>query len=149
MVTTPGMAEKKSNITLIKRLFQGAFVLLLGYLSIQTALNTPKKHAINELYQQQKSDVFVVFEAEVTKLLADDVEGDRHQKFIVSTGKNTVLIAHNIDLAKRVPVKVGDELIIRGEYEWNSQGGVVHWTHHDPQNRHPGGWIEHDGKKFK
>ncbi len=143
------MLDKNQKITAVKRLFQGALFFLLIYWIIQKGLNTPKTSTINELYHQQKSDVFVEIEAAVIKLLPDDNQGDRHQKFIVSVGEHTVLIAHNIDLANRVPVAVGDQVIIRGEYEWNSQGGVIHWTHHDPQNRHPGGWIKHRGKKFK
>ena len=47
----------------------------------------------------------------------------------------TVMIAHNIDRAPRVPFKKGDDVTFRGEYVWNAQGGVVHWTH-DPR-----GWI--------
>ena len=104
---------------------------------------------MNTVIEQQRSDVMVEFEAVVERLLADDNQGSRHQKFIVKNGFNTVLIAHNIDLAQRVPLNKGDVVKIRGEYEWNDKGGVVHWTHHDPQQRHEEGWIEHQGKKFK
>ena len=32
-----------------------------------------------------------------------------------------------------------------GEYEWNSEGGVIHWTHKDPAGVHVDGWLEYEG----
>jgi len=88
--------------------------------------------------------------ATVTKLLADDREGSRHQRFLVAlpTG-HRILIAHNIDLASRAPVRVGDTVRFRGLFEWNERGGVVHWTHHDPEHRGRDGWLELDGRRFE
>src|SRR5678816_7672 len=70
----------------------------------------------------------------VTRVLSDDNDGSRHQRFIVSLASGqTLLISHNIDLAPRVDaLSVGDVVSFRGEYEWNDKGGVIHWTHHDP-----------------
>ena len=90
-------------------------------------------------------------EGEVIRTLADDNDGSRHQRFIVrlSSGR-TLLIAHNIDIASRVPsIGVGDMVSFNGEYEWNDKGGVIHWTHRDPQNRHQAGWIEYKGKRYQ
>lgn len=56
--------------------------------------------------------------------------------------RHTLLIAHNIDLADRVPVGLGDRLRFRGMYEWNERGGLVHWTHRDPMGNEAGGWIK-------
>ena len=61
----------------------------------------------------------------------------------------TVLIVHNIDLAPRVPLQVGDSVSLRGDYVWNDRGGLVHWTHHDPAGRHIPGWIEHRGRRYQ
>ncbi len=86
----------------------------------------------------------------VRTTLPDDNEGSRHQRFILELGSgHTVLVAHNIDLAKRVPLKKGDSITIHGQYEWNDRGGVLHWTHRDPANRHEGGWIEYEGKRYQ
>ena len=53
----------------------------------------------------------------------------------------TLLVAHNVDIAERVPVGIGDRVEFRGLYEWNPQGGVVHWTHRDPQGGEEEGFI--------
>ena len=34
-------------------------------------------------------------------------------------------------------------MAFRGEYDWNPQGGVIHWKHHDHGGQHPGGWLKH------
>ena len=87
----------------------------------------------------------------VIKLLSDDNKGSRHQRFIIkqSSGR-TLLIAHNIDLAPKIySIQKGGFIKFCGEYESNAKGGVVHWTHHDPQKHHTGGWLEYNGRKYQ
>ena len=84
-------------------------------------------------------------------LMPDDDHGTRHQKFIVKAESGlTLLVAHNIDLAPRIKhLRQGDRIRLFGEYEWSQKGGVFHWTHHDPNGRHIGGWIDYQGKRYQ
>ena len=87
----------------------------------------------------------------VIRLLSDDNKGDRHQRFIIreSSGR-TLLVAHNIDLAPKIySLQKGGIVKFCGEYETNSKGGVIHWTHHDPKGRHVGGWLEYQGERYQ
>lgn len=106
---------------------------------------------ISKAYKKHQSDVQVHGVGKVVKLLRDDLKGSKHQRFILKLpSKLTILIAHNIDLAKRInDIKVGDSVEFYGEYEWNKKGGVVHWTHHDPRARHIGGWLKHNGRTYQ
>ena len=110
----------------------------------------PGGEAIAEAFRERRSGLWVQAEGTVTAILPDDREGSRHQRFILrlSSGQ-TLLISHNIDLAPRVPLREGDTVAFRGEYEWNEEGGVIHWTHHDPSGRRPGGWLRHGGRTFR
>ena len=87
----------------------------------------------------------------VVKLLADDTDGDRHQRFLIRLESGqTLLVAHNIDVAPRVEgLAVGDAVAFGGVYEWNAEGGTIHWTHRDPDGRHAAGWLRHDGKTYQ
>jgi hypothetical protein len=87
----------------------------------------------------------------VSRVLPDDDNGSRHQRFILRLESGqTLLVAHNIDLAPRIDdLKEGDTVEYNGEYDWNPKGGVVHWTHRDPSGQHVAGWLKHDGRVFQ
>ncbi len=107
--------------------------------------------ALEQAFKGKKSHVFVEGAGVVKKLLVDDNKGSRHQKFLVTiSSEQTLLFAHNIDLAPRLDTLVmGDAVTFRGEYVYNPKGGVVHWTHKDPQGEKQGGWIMHNGQKYE
>lgn len=108
------------------------------------------ENVVQAAYGARRSGVWMETGGRVTRLLSDDSEGSRHQRFILDVGDgHTVMVAHNIDLARRIPVGVGDTLSLRGRYEWNERGGVIHWTHHDPQGRERGGWIRSGGTLYE
>ncbi|WP_170938068.1 DUF3465 domain-containing protein [Vibrio metoecus] len=106
---------------------------------------------LQQAYQSQQSDLQVQGFGQVVKVLPDDNDGSRHQKFILKLNSGqTLLVTHNIDLASRIPnLKIGDSVEFYGEYEWNKKGGVLHWTHKDPQNRHAHGWLKHNGQVYE
>ena len=107
--------------------------------------------AIGRAFASGASYVRVEGEGTVTRLLPDDLDGLRHQRFVIQlTSGQTLLVAHNIDVAPRIDgLKVGDSVRFNGEYVWNEKGGVIHWTHHDPQGRHVAGWVMHNGKRYQ
>ena len=117
-------------------------------LSLNFAYANPQ---IDKAYHEKRSDVQVQGVGKVIKILSDDNKGSRHQRFLLKLPSNlTLLVAHNIDLAKRInSLKVGDRVEFYGEYEWNNKGGVVHWTHHDPRGKHKDGWLKHNGIVYK
>lgn len=143
-----------------KLLFLAVILVLTGNFLVQEkgisipslSLGTPRADStLENAYNNRQSDIQVQGEGVVTKMLPDDLAGSRHQKFIlrISTGQ-TFLISHNIDLAPRINrLSIGDTVEFYGEYEWNAKGGVIHWTHHDPNGRHVGGWLKHEGQTFR
>ncbi len=111
----------------------------------------PDGQPIAKAFANRQSDLQVAGQGKVRRILPDDTTGRRHQKFILelATGQ-TLLIAHNIDIAPRIEgLREGDAVAFYGEYEWNPQGGVVHWTHRDPTGRHDDGWLKHENQIYQ
>lgn len=110
------------------------------------------RQAIDSIRRSQNdpnAKFWTTVQGKVVKVLSDDREGDQHQRFLLAIAPDiTLLVAHNIDLAPRIPVQTGGTATVSGEYVWNNRGGVLHWTHHDPKGR-KGGWIEYAGKRYE
>jgi len=114
-------------------------------------VSTKSDGEVESAYRNGHSDVQVNGTGTVIKLLSDDNQGSRHQKFILRLPSGqTLLIAHNIDLAPRInELSNGDKVQFYGEYEWNDKGGVIHWTHRAPNGQHVGGWLKHNGRTYE
>lgn len=130
----------------------GGLGLNSGRLSLFDGGSAPSaSDPLESAWRAQQSGVQVTGDGVVSALLPDDNKGSRHQRFILRLNSGqTVLVAHNIDLAPRIDaLRKGDTVAFNGVYEWNDQGGVVHWTHHDPAARHTPGWLRHGGKIYQ
>ncbi|MGB7086238.1 MAG: DUF3465 domain-containing protein [Phormidesmis sp.] len=108
--------------------------------------------AVLDAFKNRQSNLIVEnVSGAIEALLPDDNEGSRHQRFIIRIGRNqTVLIVHNIDMAPRISrLQKGDRVSVKGEYEWNDRGGLIHWTHRDPRSTHEDGWIDHNRVRYE
>ncbi|WP_430617121.1 DUF3465 domain-containing protein [Vibrio cholerae] len=128
--------------------FLAFWLVLASFFSVGLHANDS---VLQQAYKSQQSDLQVQGFGKVVKVLPDDNDGSKHQKFILKLNSGqTLLVAHNIDLAPRIPnLQVGDSVEFYGEYEWNKKGGVLHWTHKDPQNRLAHGWLKHNGQVYE
>ncbi|MBP1493000.1 DUF3465 domain-containing protein [Acinetobacter nosocomialis] len=117
----------------------------------ETTFSNEGLDTIKAAYDRRQSNVQVQGSGRVKAILREDNDGTKHQKFILVLKNGlSILVAHNIDLAPKIDdLHKGDIVEFNGEYEYNEKGGVLHWTHHDPQNRHENGWLKHNGHIYQ
>jgi hypothetical protein len=123
----------------------------LAAFASEVATRPGSDQTLASAFQKRQSNLQIEGQGTVSKILPDDLDGSRHQRFLIRLGSGqTLLVAHNIDLAPRIDaLREGDKVTFYGEYEWNAKGGVIHWTHHDPAGRHADGWIRHGGQTYR
>jgi len=125
-------------------------VLLLAPACVPAA--TSDNAAIERDYAEKRSIVEVTAHGVVTSVLTDDGgPSGVHQRFIIrlAGSTQTVLVDNNVTIGQRAPVHPGNDVLVHGEYVWNDQGGLIHFTHHDPAHTHEGGWIELSGVRYQ
>ena len=149
----------KNKLILLAAILVAGFVGVENYSgtsrtgNVETAAqsNHSGDAAFTQAYESRATKLQIGGAGRVAKILSDDNDGSRHQRFIIRLGSGqTLLVAHNIDLAPRVAaLKEGDTVEFYGQYEWSDKGGVIHWTHDDPRGRHVAGWIKHNGQTYQ
>src|SRR6185436_6400172 len=113
---------------------------------------TPDNAAVERAYAEKRSTIQVTAQGVVTRVLEDDSgPAGVHQRFIIrlAGSTQTVLVENNVTIGQRAPVVEDKDVLVRGEYVWNDQGGLIHFTHHDPDRSHEGGWIEVGGVRYQ
>lgn len=99
---------------------------------------------IENAFQARLSGQVVQLRGVVRNVLPDERDGRRRQRWTLELdGGRTLLVSHDLETSGRVPAAVGDELELRGRYEWNNRGGAVVDTHTLPDDELALGWIRH------
>lgn len=106
---------------------------------------------IENAFINQLSFFTVTVKGTVTRIIKDCYEGEKNQRFTIQMpNKQTLLIVHNTEIAPPVTgITSGSEIFVHGEYVWDSEGGVVNWTHHDPDGIRENGWILFNEEYFQ
>jgi len=170
---SPSRSRRRSILIWVRAVFYSAVLIAAAILEyrVRSALDDPSAFApppaattatatttsapepageIEVAFSERRSGFMTEASGTVTRILPDDREGSRHQRFVVLLESgHSLLIAHNVDIAERVPLRRGERVRFRGQYEWNDLGGVVHWTHRDPEGGHDEGWIEYRDERYR
>lgn len=116
------------------------------------ATQPPDDAAVCAAYSAQRSHVEVVADGPVTRLFGvREGRSSPHEGFLMRLASGCSLIVRvevNTVFTGSFPLSTGERVIVKGEYEYYSSGGVIHWTHHDPRGRHENGYIDAGGTLY-
>lgn len=132
----------------------GALLLAIAFAGVVgcSATEAPDDAAVCSAYDGQRSGVEVVADGEVGRVLGvrPGREG-AHEGFLLrlSSGcRLTVRVETNTDFTGDIPLRQGDRVSVKGEYEYYERGGVIHWTHRDPRGHHANGYVDVHGTMY-
>lgn len=100
------------------------------------------------MFRKHRSGAWLTISGNVIRLLGDSNGRFKHQRFILGCSDGlTLLIVNDVSIGQRVPLVRSHKLAVRGQYEWDRQGGLVHFTHHADNGA--AGWILYGGQVYQ
>jgi hypothetical protein len=112
----------------------------------------PDDAAVCAAFSAQRSGVEVVAQGSVTRVLG--VQAGRsspHEGFLLRLDSGCAIVVRvevNTDFTGTIPLSIGQRVLVKGDYEYYSRGGVIHWTHRDPRGRHENGYVDVNGTMY-
>lgn len=130
-----------------------ALLATLALSACAAAQQPPDDANVCRVYSAQQSRAEVVADGTVV-----DVLGTRrgpsgeHEGFLLRLSGGCDLLVRvetNLDLTGPMPLHANEHVVVKGEYEYDPMGGVIHWTHHDPRGRHDGGYVRAGDRTYQ
>jgi Protein of unknown function (DUF3465) len=125
---------------------RAAAALLAATLAGCSASQSADNAAVCDAYHAGRSRIEVVAAGTVTRVLGTQAgRVSPHEGFLMRLASGCDLVVRveaNTDFTGTFALARGDVVSVKGEYEYYTLGGVIHWTHRDPRGRHDGGYIQ-------
>lgn len=123
-----------------------------GQLTSNSSLNSQvsdDSQIINAVRNRRNAFFVEGAHLKVFQILPEDHNGLPHQKWMATLSNGSrVMIVYNLDMGEAVPLKVGDEFSVGGQFIWTKKGALVHWTHEDPRKNRPDGYVIYNGRNY-
>ena len=131
-------------------------IVLLGFGVASQVWQAPSSYnaepgfrVLADAYLNKKSGMMAEVQGQVTRLIMDEEESARVQKFVIcAISGQSRLVTHDLSRSDRVPVAIGDKVMVRGEYVWSEPGGTLICPTRDNGSGGRNGWIEHKGERY-
>jgi len=113
----------------------------------------PDNAHICELYASGAGGAEVIGQGTVAAALGtSNGPSGEHEGFLLKLHGQCDLLLRvetNTGITGPVPLHAGENVVVKGQYEDDATGGVIHWTHHDPAGRHVAGYVIAAGKIYQ
>jgi len=132
---------------------KAGIVALAGVLAACAGSGQPNAD-VYAAFAAQRSRVEVTASGSVTRVLGTrQGPSGNHEGFLVrlsgpAANPLTIRVEDNVDITGPIPIAPGDRVEVRGEYIYAADGGLIHFTHHNPRGSHPGGYVRVGDKVF-
>jgi hypothetical protein len=112
----------------------------------------PNDAAVCAAFQQQLSGVEVIADGTVAQKLgtAQGPSGE-HEGFSLRLRSGcalTLRVETNTAFTGPIPLRVGERVTVKGEFDYDTDGGVIHWTHRAMGSHHQSGYVEAGGRFY-
>lgn len=128
------------------------FATLVALLALTNCVPGPNDEAVCRAFAGGESHVEVIADGNVASLPGTHPGVVApHEGFLLHLRSGCALLLRvetNVAFTGPVPLRVGERVIVKGEYEYEPLGGVIHWTHRALHGHHAGGYVEVHGRYY-
>ena len=124
-------------------------VLALALLALGSCTPGPDDVALCQAIASRASGAEVIADGTVAQLLGTATgPSGAHEGFILRLRSGcaaTLRVETNVAFTGPIPLHPGERVVVKGEYDHDPDGDVIHFTHSELHGRHPGGYVEAGG----
>lgn len=112
----------------------------------------PNDAAVCKAYAQMRSGVEVIADGRVVQVFGTRVgPSGPHEGFLLALHSGCRLVVRietNVAFTGPIPLRNGNAVVVKGEYEYDPSGGVIHFTHRELRGYHASGYVETGGRFY-
>jgi hypothetical protein len=102
-------------------------------------------------WQQRLSGVQLSMEGKISRVFSAGETDAGQQKFVLQLAQGqSVTVIHDATLGAAIEgLAVGETIEVSGEYHWTADGGIMRWTHRNPEDNRQAGWVNYKGRLYR
>ncbi|MGH7738480.1 MAG: DUF3465 domain-containing protein [Candidatus Tyrphobacter sp.] len=129
-----------------------ALPFVMAVVALSSCTPGPNDAALCRAIASSANGTEVVADGTVTQILGTHPgRSGAHEGFVLHLGSGcdaSLRVETNVDFTGPIPLRTGERVVVKGEYDSDPDGSVIHFTHREVRGRHPGGYVIAGGRYY-